>query len=88
MIISMLHKRSFETRQRKVARRLILKTAYTDRFKAETINRLSRSKLIDYISRMFSGRVHLGAIPNVEVGEILCDPRGRGSLQRGSENEG
>lgn len=84
----MPHKRSLEARQRRATRRLILEMAYRDKLRAETINRLSRNELVNLVSKMFGGRVHLGAIPMVEVGEVLCDSRGRGSFQRRHNNEG
>lgn len=87
MTIYMPHKRSFEARQRRAAKRLILDMAYRDKAKAETINRLSVGEIVNHISRVFGGRVHLGAVPRVEVGEVLADPRGEGSFQRRAGRE-
>lgn len=84
----MPHKRSFEAKQRRAARKLIFTMAYRDRFGAETVNRLNMREIMDYISAMFNGRVHLGAIPRVEQGEVLSDSRGRGSFQRRAYSEG
>lgn len=84
----MPHRRSLEARQRRAARRLVLEMAYRDRFRAETINRISVNEIMEYISRIFDGRIHLGAIPRVEVGEVLVGPRGEGSFQRRSRHEG
>lgn len=84
----MPHKRSFEAQQRRAARRFVLEMAYRDKLTAETINRLDRSDLINYISKAFGGRVHLGSIPMIERGEVLSDSRGGGSFQRRRANEG
>lgn len=65
----MPHKRSFETRQRRAARKIILEAAYRDRFRAETVNRLSVSDIINRVVKAFGGKVHLGTIPKVEEGE-------------------
>ncbi|MEM1989385.1 MAG: hypothetical protein QW782_01955 [Candidatus Bathyarchaeia archaeon] len=78
----MPHKRSLEARQRRIAKRIIMEMAYRDRLRAEAVNRLSMREIMSLIGEMFNGRVHLGAIPRVEEGEILYDSRGMGSLQR------
>lgn len=78
----MPHKRSFGAIQRRAAKKFILLMAYRDKFTAETINRVSVRDIIDYLVQRFNGRVSLGAIPSVEVGEVLHDSRGKGSFQR------
>lgn len=78
----MPHKRSFSAIQRRAAKRFISLMAYRDKFTAETINKISVKDIIDYPAGKFDGRVSLGAIPRIEVGEVLYDSRGRGSFQR------
>lgn len=87
MIIGMPHRRSFEAMQRRAARRLILEMAYKDRLRSEVVNRLSMAEIMDYLSKMFGGRIHLGAVPKVEAGEVLADSRGQGSFQRRFRHE-
>lgn len=84
----MPHKRSFEAKQRRAAKRIILEMAYRDRLTAETVNRLNVIELISHVANIFGGKVHLGAIPRVEEGEVLYDPRGAGSFQRRLTHEG
>ncbi|MEM2370702.1 MAG: hypothetical protein QXO15_01030 [Nitrososphaerota archaeon] len=84
----MTHKRSFKAEQRRAAKKYIRLMAYEDRVKCESVNRLSVSEVITYIAKEFGGRVHLGAIPRVEVGEVIIDSRGGGSFQRGLNHEG
>jgi len=77
----MPHKRSFEARQRRAAKRFIRLMAYYDRERGEVVNRLDRNAVIKFIMERF-GAVNFGAIPRVERGEILYDSRGNGSFQR------
>jgi hypothetical protein len=59
----------------------MLRIAYWDREKAETISTVDRSKLIEMLSERIKGvQTHL--VPDVESGEVLMDQRGHGSLQR------
>lgn len=88
VVESMPHKRSLEALQRRAAKRFVIAMAYRDKYAAEVVNRLSSSAVLDYVARAFHGRVHLGAIPGVEPGEVLYDSRGRGSFQGAPHKHG
>jgi hypothetical protein len=76
------HKRSRKAHIRRVATNLMLRIAFWDREKAETISTVNRSKLIEMLSERISGEVQTHFVPDVESGEVLMDRRGQGSLQR------
>jgi hypothetical protein len=75
----MVHKRS----QTSLARSFMLKEAFWDRQRSESINVISTEQVIGYVSSNISSEepVELSAIPMLEKGAVLCDPRGQGAFQ-------
>ena len=72
-----MHKRNQQKLQERKIRGIILRGSFYDRNLAESISRMTR---IDVLAQLGEPvEVHL--VPDVEVGEVLVDPRGTGSLQ-------
>lgn len=74
-------------RIRYFARRYIFLHSHHDRVLRETVNVIKREDVIKAVGERF-GVVPLGCIPDVEVGEVLSDSRGRGSFQKRPEKVG
>jgi hypothetical protein len=77
--LNMVHKRS----QTSLARSFILKEAFWDRQRSESINAVSTEQVIGHVSSSISSEepVDLSAIPVLEKGAVLCDSRGEGAFQ-------
>lgn len=75
----MPHRRSLASRQRRAARRYVLNHAYRDRRQAETVAKTPGKEVLAYLQSLFEG-VDLSVV-DIELGEVLSDSRGRGSLQ-------
>jgi hypothetical protein len=75
----MVHKRS----QTSMARSFMLKEAFWDRQRSESINVISTEQVIGHISTCVGANeaVQLSDIPNLEKGAVLCDSRGQGAFQ-------
>jgi hypothetical protein len=75
----MRHKRSEVSKQRRFIKRLVLQCAFQDRQRSETVNILSRDAIAASASQAFD--YVLSGLTNYELGEVLVDSRGTGSLQ-------
>jgi hypothetical protein len=75
----MRHKRSEVSKQRRFIKRLVLECAFQDRQRSETVSILSRDAIFASASQAFD--YVLLELTNYEVGEVLADSRGTGSLQ-------
>jgi hypothetical protein len=75
--VILMHKRSTNKLQQRKIQTIILNGSYHDKQHGETISRLAREEIIGQLKEPVE--VHL--IPDIEKGEVLTDPRGRGSLQ-------
>ena len=84
---SLIHKRgrrsakSEEIRsQWQAAREFVQDQAFFDRLKGESVCRSTTGDVEDHLTEVFEA-VILGAIPNVDHGSVLTDPRGEGVFQ-------
>lgn len=80
-------KRSREAQIHRAAVRYVLKNAYRCRIWAETINRVDRAKIRDFVvsfigEEIFEGKPAYYGVPDLEKGWVLIDSRGRGALQK------
>jgi hypothetical protein len=75
----MRHKRSETSQQRRFIKRLVLQCAFQDRQRSETVNILSREAIAASASQAFE--YVIPELTNYELGEVLADSRGTGSLQ-------
>lgn len=75
----MVHKRS----QTGLARSFMLKEAFWDRQRSESVNVVSFEQIIGHVSKSVGPEepVNLSAIPPLEKGTVLCDTRCEGALQ-------
>jgi hypothetical protein len=76
----MVHKTSAEAEQRRVAKRILQRSAFQDRIVCETVNLLSGQELSSLLSASFD--YVLPSAADVERGEVLADSLGRGTLQK------
>ncbi len=60
-----------------------MRGSYFDRRLGETMSKLTREEVMGQLKEPVE--VHL--IPDIETGEVLIDPRGRGSLQAMDKTE-
>ena len=77
----MPNKRSPRGRIRQAIRRYIFTTSYRDRDRAETVCRVDRRQILDYILSC-TDCIILSDIPDVEKGLVLTDSRGNGYFQK------
>jgi len=75
----MRHKRSEASKQKRFIKRLVLQCAFQDKQRSETINILSPKSIAFSANQAFD--YVLSGLTNYEVGEVLADSRGTGSLQ-------
>lgn len=86
----MVHKRSLEKqlerertfefhRQRRAYYLFMWQCSWSDWIRGESVNRLDESRALDFLGQLFHGV--LPGVVNKEVGEVLCDSRGNGSMQ-------
>jgi hypothetical protein len=75
----MVHKRS----QASLARSFMLKEAFWDRQRSESINWVIAEQVIGHLSvNVNPGEgVSISAVPSLEKGAVLLDPRGEGAFQ-------
>lgn len=78
-VFLMRHKRSEASQQRRFIKRLVMECAFQDRQRSETVNILSREAIAASVSQAFD--YVLSGLTNYELGEVLADNRGTGSLQ-------
>jgi len=74
----MPHKRSPESLEKRLIRKLILRNAFHDKHRCEIVSTFSRVAVLNLLP---VSAVHL--VPSIENGEVLVDSRGQGSFQRG-----
>jgi hypothetical protein len=72
---------SLEHNIRHYVQRLIVDNAFHDRERAEKVNTLAMSKIVEAASERFEG-ILLGSIPQMEAGEVLLDSRCEGTFQK------
>ena len=72
-----MHKRSANKLQQRKIRGIILRGSHFDRSMGETMSKLTREDIMGQLREPVE--IHL--IPELERGEVLIDPHGRGSLQ-------
>ncbi|MEM2129996.1 MAG: hypothetical protein QXZ70_05295 [Candidatus Bathyarchaeia archaeon] len=79
----MIHRgrHSLDHNLRRSLTRLLLSQAFLDRERAETVNRLDKQEVLEYLSARFEF-VPITLVADLERGEVLLDKRGLGSLQR------
>jgi hypothetical protein len=71
---------SLEHNVRHFVQRLVMDNAFRDRERAEKVNVLATSKIVEAASERF-GEILLRDLPEVELGEVLVDSRREGSFQ-------
>lgn len=76
----MPHRRSQASRQRRAARRFVIEHAHYDKWQAESVAQTPSKQVVEHLKGLFEG-VDVSAV-DIELGEVLTDRRGRGSLQR------
>jgi hypothetical protein len=72
-----MHKRKTNKLQERKIRGIILRRSYYDRNLGETVSKITRIEIIDQLNEP----VEVCIVPDLEKGEVLLDPRGKGSLQ-------
>lgn len=75
----MVHKQSEANLQRKTARRYVLEHAFQDRIIAEDVNLADSTAITAHLQEKFS--LVVCSATNYDVGEVVVDSRGQGSLQ-------
>ena len=73
-------KRSLRAMQKRDAKRYILQNGFQDHILAETVNITKREVVLEFLGKKY-GMVFPDAV-KTELGEVLVDSRGNGSLQR------
>jgi len=76
--VDSMHKRTQHKLQQRTIRGIILRGSFYDRNLGENLSKMTRIDVMAQLKEPIE--VHL--IPDVEIGEVLVDPRGTGSLQR------
>lgn len=77
-------KRNLKYRQKRFAKKYIFSHAYHDRNVAETVNRISSTRLQSELRDVFQGQpILIDYADDLVKGEILADSRGKGSFQHG-----
>ena len=72
-----MHKRSANKLQQRKIRGIIVRGSYFDRRLGETVSKLTREDVMGQLKEP----VEVNLVPDLERGEVLIDPQGRGSLQ-------
>jgi len=73
--------RSEEIRsQWQAARKFVQDQAFFDRLKGESVCRSTSNEVAGYLAKSFD-EVILAAVPDVDHGSVLTDPRGEGDFQ-------
>jgi hypothetical protein len=72
---------SLEHNIRHYVQQLIVNNAFQDRERAEKVNTLAMSRIVEAASERFEG-ILLCSIPQVEDGEVLVDSRCEGTFQQ------
>ncbi|HVP93426.1 MAG TPA: hypothetical protein VMS94_06790 [Acidobacteriota bacterium] len=62
------------------ARKFVQDQAFFDRHKGESVCLSTSSEVADHLTAVF-GLPILGAVPDVDHGSVLTDPRGKGAFQ-------
>jgi hypothetical protein len=73
-----MHKRNFKKLQERKIRGIVLRGSFFDRNLGEAVSTMTRTDVMSLLNEPVE--VHL--VPDIEKGEVLIDPRGRGSLQK------
>jgi len=74
-------RRSVKSLQRRLAKKIVFRQAYHDQEIKEIINRTTPEWIMQVLNQVY-GYVEVGAIPELEQGEVLVDSRGKGSFQK------
>jgi hypothetical protein len=82
----MVHKHSEAAEQRRLARKIVLKDAFIDPIRQETVNIMGPEQVSALLSQNFE-YVLPEAASHVERGEVLLDSRGQGSFQERTPSE-
>jgi hypothetical protein len=72
-----MHKRKANKLQERKIRGIIQRGSYYDRYKGETVSKVTRLDIIGQLKEP----VEIHVVPDLEKGEVLLDSRGKGSLQ-------
>jgi hypothetical protein len=72
-----MHKRSTYKLQKRKIQTIILNGSYRDKQHGEAVSKFTREEVI----RQLKDPIEVHLVPDIEKGEVLIDPRGRGSLQ-------
>jgi len=75
------HRRSSYSIQRREAARLVSHAAIRDKDIQESVNSLTPGKVALFLQNQF-GRFELQVVNSYDMGEVLSDSVGRGTLQR------
>ncbi|MCL5876985.1 MAG: hypothetical protein M1540_04140 [Candidatus Bathyarchaeota archaeon] len=73
-----MHKRSTNKLLQRKIRRIIQHSTYYDKQKGETISTATQSEILDQLKEP----IEVCLVPDIEKGEVLLDPKGKGSLQQ------
>jgi hypothetical protein len=73
-----MHKRSFKKQQERKIRGIILQGSFYDRNRGEIVSTMTRIDVMGFLKEPVE--VHM--VPDIEKGEVLIDPRGKGSMQK------
>ncbi len=73
-----MHKRKPNKLLERRIRGIIIGESHYDKSKGETVSKVTRLDVLDHIGEP----VEVYLVPDLEKGEVLLDPRGKGSLQR------
>lgn len=69
--------------QRKILSWVISEEAFKDRIRAEAVNRLTEADCYNLLMDKFGeGKFYMGLCKTYELGEVLSDSVGRGTLQQ------
>jgi hypothetical protein len=72
-----MHKRSTNKLQERKINRIILSRSHYDKRNGETISKLTREEVIEQLKEPLDVQL----VPDIEKGEVLLDPRVKGSRQ-------
>jgi hypothetical protein len=78
VIIFMPHKRSNRKLQERKIRGIILQGSFYDKNRGEIVSTMTRIDIMGLLNEPVE--VHL--VPDIEKGEVLIDPKGKGSMQK------
>ena len=73
-----MHKRKANKLQERKIRGIIQRGSFYDKSKGEVVSKITRLEIFGNLKEP----VEIHVVPDLEKGEVLLDPRGKGSYQR------